>query len=796
MKQSPPNATETRPLARSQPSSGVNEPRHWLSLKNWGHLLTGIWVVAAATTTALDLGVVQWLERQTQTFFFEIRGPVAPPAEIVVLAIDETSLSQGEFYHSDPEKFSELEPIQTWPWKRTAYATAIEKLLAAGARSVTLDIIFASSSSYGQADDQRLAQALQRHPQQVVLASQFADLDTPQGRITQLIQPLPEFSETALTGSINFLIEPDGRIHRFGEQFLEQMMQDSPEQATAFEDLAGELPTLAEATLQAAQIQPQAEGEHLFFFGPEQTFTHIPFWYVLDPTTWEQYLNKGEYFRDKIVLIGSTATVHQDFHSAPFSRSWLYPQPLAGVEIHANAIATLMTDRAIAPAISSAPLRGLAVLLGLTLAGWLISRPRQLLARSVWAAGLVIVWSGIGYSTFTFEQIILPTAVPVGAIALSGLSQLLVGTVREQQRKQQLRNTLRRYPTSPVVQEIISQQDDLQDLLREREKALYGNVLGQRYRIIKVLGSGGFSETYVAEDLQRPTHPTCVVKQIKLNNTHPDSLKLARRLFTTEAEALERLGQHDRIPQLMAYFEENQEFYLIQEFILGSSLGNELLPRRKIPEANAIAILYELLKILKFIHSQGVIHRDVKPANIIRRKKDDALVLIDFGIARKISTQLAETDPNTRFTVGIGTPGYMPNEQAAGMPHFSSDIYAVGMIGIEALTGRAPQMMERDLGTGKLCWEDETTPVSPELAQVLNKMVQYDHRRRYQTAQEVLTELEQLPNFSTILLLKAIATGTVTATVPLENIPETLAETSNLDADSDTLIWPEGWSDN
>lgn len=469
--------------------------------KVWEAICLGGWAVTATVATALNFAWVQSLERQTQTVFFEVRGTVEPPKNIVILAIDESSVSQGEFFRADPQRYGDLESIQAWPWQRSAYATVVDRLMAAGAKVVAIDLIFSTPSSYGAADDRRLAQTLQQHSSQIVLASQYAQLETPQGFMTQIASPLPEFcgSDRCL-GFINFLLEPDGRIHQFGDQFLTQLMQDSPpEQAEVLE----QLPTFAEATLKAAQINyPSRSGSSIFFHGPAQTFDQVPFWQVLDSTTWKDNLRSGAYFKDKIVIIGSTALAHQDFHAAPFSGSWLHPQRMSGVEIHANAIATLQAEKSIAQAIPNPPLRGLFVFVGIAASGWLLSRPKQPFKRLAGGVGLAIVWTGISYVLFTQVRLIVPTAIPATAIAFSGVSLLIAGSIHEQLRKQKLRDTLKNYVTSPIVQEIISQQEDFEDLIRERQIALSGKVLGGRYRIVKVLGSGGFSETYVAEDIQ------------------------------------------------------------------------------------------------------------------------------------------------------------------------------------------------------------------------------------------------------------------------------------------------------
>lgn len=269
-----------------------------------------------------------------------------------------------------------------------------------------------------------------------------------------------------------------------------------------------------------------------------------------------------------------------------------------------------------------------------------------------------------------------------------------------------------------------------------------GHTIGGRYNIISQLGQGGFGKTFVAQDKHLPGNHRCVVKQLKPQATDPLTLEAARRLFETEAKVLHQLGTHDQIPQLFAYFEENQEFYLAQELIEGDDLSEELTPGKQLSEARVISLLRDILEILEFVHQHNVIHRDINPRNLIRRKRDGKLVLIDFGAVKQVSTQVVP-GKSSSFTVAIGTPGYRPSEQANGNPKLSSDIYAVGIVGIQALTGITPDHLPTDPDTGEFSWRDRTS-VSPEFAHVLDKMVRYDFRERYPSATSALQALNDL----------------------------------------------------
>lgn len=274
---------------------------------------------------------------------------------------------------------------------------------------------------------------------------------------------------------------------------------------------------------------------------------------------------------------------------------------------------------------------------------------------------------------------------------------------------------------------------------------MIGQLLDGRYQVVQALGVGGFGQTYIAKDTRRPGNPTCVVKHLKPASSDPNFLETARRLFTTEAETLERLGYHDQIPRLLAYFEQDREFYLVQEFIEGHPLSTELLPGQRWEESRVIQMLQEVLGILEFVHSQGVIHRDIKPENIIRRQRDNKLVLLDFGAVKQVRSQMAMPQAQVSATIAVGTPGYMPSEQGRGQPRPSSDIYSLGIIGIQALTGLMPQQLPEDTQTGEILWQ-QLVSVSPGLAAVLNRMVRYHFMYRYQTATDALQALQEITN--------------------------------------------------
>ncbi|MEM9004352.1 MAG: tetratricopeptide repeat protein [Cyanobacteria bacterium P01_F01_bin.86] len=270
--------------------------------------------------------------------------------------------------------------------------------------------------------------------------------------------------------------------------------------------------------------------------------------------------------------------------------------------------------------------------------------------------------------------------------------------------------------------------------------------LGGRYQVIQRLGEGGFGQTFLARDKHLPGHPICVIKQLNPQVTDAASLQTARRLFDTEAKVLYQLGDHDQIPRLMAHFEDGQEFYLAQEYIDSEPLSKVLATGEPWPQERVISMLQDILQILTFVHEQDVIHRDIKPANLLCRYRDGRIVLIDFGAVKQVNTQFFNPQGHTNLTISIGTQGYMPNEQLAGTPHFSSDIYAVGVIGIQALTGIQPKHLGQDPHTSELDWRSAAASVDSAFADVLDRMVRYDFRSRYPTATEALKALQDLPS--------------------------------------------------
>ena len=267
---------------------------------------------------------------------------------------------------------------------------------------------------------------------------------------------------------------------------------------------------------------------------------------------------------------------------------------------------------------------------------------------------------------------------------------------------------------------------------------MVGSRLKDRFHILKRIAKGGFGETFLAQDTHNMNNP-CVVKRL-LTQSDPS----VQKLFDLEAKKLYNL-KHDGIPKLIAYFEDGGQFYLVQDFVDGHTLNQEINSTTKWTESQVIDFLLEALEILAYVHSQGSIHRDLKPDNMMRRHADHKLVMIDFGAVREVRqtpSNMAIGAASFAQTV-IGTKGYMPAEQAHGEPQFASDVYAMGCIAIYALTGVSPENFEKD--RYEIRWR-HLVRVSNGLGVIVDKMVRYDVRDRYVNAGEVLTPLKALSN--------------------------------------------------
>jgi CHASE2 domain-containing sensor protein len=719
-----------------------------LSLLTIAALTAGFTAIASPTW-------IQAIEYRLQASFLETRGVVTAPDNVLILAIDDDSLSQGANYQADPQQFADLAPIQSWPWRRQAYANVIERLMQAGVKAIAIDVLFTTPSVYGDADDQALKRVLEKYRDRIVLASKYSNTENLQGQVLQYVEPLSKvLPGQGKTGFINLPIAADGMIHHFGERFIQGLEQQSQSP-----DLFSSHPSLsfASATLTAAkQSIPDRNTlatRSIFYHGPDRTFPQIPFWSALDTNHWQSSLANGKVFQGKIVIIGSTAPSQQDQQPAPFGNSWRYPSPMYGVEIQANAIATLQQQITLQDLWSNPWMNGVWVVAIVAIGGgWTISRKAAL--QQILSLGLSLtIAGGLSYGLFIGAHRIVPIVAPQLGIFCIGGSGILIEITKRQRQTHRLRESLKSHLTIPAVQAIIHEQEEQDDLrtllndqLNDRQQEVQGKLIGGRYKVARLIGQGGFGETYLAQDLQRPGQPECVVKQLKLavKSSQSRSVEKLQQLFMQEAQALEQLGKHDRIPQLLAYFEEMGEFYLVQELIGGLSLHHELLIAHKLDIGCVLHLLQDILEILDFVHSHHMIHRDIKPSNLMHRQEDGHWVLIDFGIAKQVSAASRSGQP----TLAIGTLGYVAPEQALGHPTCSSDLYALGITAIECLTGiNATQILELEAQDR---FQDIPT-LSPELVTFLSRLTHPQEPQRYANAKLAIADLHHIPEMKEIV---------------------------------------------
>jgi serine/threonine-protein kinase len=279
-------------------------------------------------------------------------------------------------------------------------------------------------------------------------------------------------------------------------------------------------------------------------------------------------------------------------------------------------------------------------------------------------------------------------------------------------------------------------------------------ILRDRYLPIKLLATGGFGAAFLAIDRDTPRMRQCVVKQFQPSgNLTEEALEKSRILFTQEAGVLEEIGnEHQQIPKLFAFFtitvpnlkinKSEQFFYLVQEYISGQTLEEELAKQGNFSELKILKILREILPVLQFIHDKGIIHRDIKPSNIIRHY-DGRLFLLDFGAVKLIAN-------TSSSSTGIYSLGFAPPEQMQGNQVFpSTDLYALAVTLITLLTGKEANKLF-DAYTNQWQWRSQIS-VNPRLAAILDKMLLSAANQRFQSAQEVLESLFPAPSAQTAL---------------------------------------------
>ncbi len=272
-----------------------------------------------------------------------------------------------------------------------------------------------------------------------------------------------------------------------------------------------------------------------------------------------------------------------------------------------------------------------------------------------------------------------------------------------------------------------------------------------RYQILRVLGRGGFGITYLCKDIHLPEHPLCVIKQLYQRDTNAKSWQKSCQRFEKEAKILGQLGSHAQIPMLLDYFTRNGEFYLVQEYIQGYTLAREV---RRTGIKNEVAVkqfLQQILPVLHYLQQNHVIHRDIKPQNLLRCEQHHRIVLIDFGAVKEQLVNARNSSHKGVTTNFVGTMGFAPPEQYSLRPVYASDIYALGVTCLYLLTGKGPLDFHHDLRTGEILWQEEVN-ISDNLAKVLGKMVKISICERFRTANEVMRAMGMESSLTSCLM--------------------------------------------
>lgn len=281
-----------------------------------------------------------------------------------------------------------------------------------------------------------------------------------------------------------------------------------------------------------------------------------------------------------------------------------------------------------------------------------------------------------------------------------------------------------------------------------------GTILQDRYRVINILGQGGFGRTYLAEDQNR-FRELCALKELIPAQNSPEAMAKARELFQREAQTLYQI-QHPQIPQFLATFEKDQSLFLVQEYVEGKTYRELLQERRaqgrNFSEGEVMQLLQQLLPVLTYIHNKNIIHRDIAPDNILSgiihrraanntglQERTPLPILIDFGVVKELATRLQAPETVAQPTT-VGKPGYAPSEQLrTGRAYPSSDLYALAVTAVVLLTGREPQELFDDI---QQTWQwRRWATVSDQVGQVLDRMLSYRPGDRYQSADEVIQAL-------------------------------------------------------
>lgn len=277
-------------------------------------------------------------------------------------------------------------------------------------------------------------------------------------------------------------------------------------------------------------------------------------------------------------------------------------------------------------------------------------------------------------------------------------------------------------------------------LTAAKESKTKGRIFADRYLIQSLLGRGGFGITFLARNIYIPEQPLCVIKKLAPKFTDPGDIAAARWRFYQEARSLSRLGSHSQIPALLDYFQIEQDLYLVEEYIPGKTLAQIIKKQRVFTQVEVAIFLIKMLHLLEYIHSHRLIHRDIKPQNIILCQTDRRFVLVDFGAVKDLYPSMDLHRDRQVISRAIGTAGFAPPEQIADRTVYSSDLYALGITCLYLLTGKEPDRFPIDPYTCELVWSAGLN-IDPDLDDIISKMVAIAIVDRYKSATQIIIAL-------------------------------------------------------
>lgn len=260
--------------------------------------------------------------------------------------------------------------------------------------------------------------------------------------------------------------------------------------------------------------------------------------------------------------------------------------------------------------------------------------------------------------------------------------------------------------------------------------------LATRFEVLDVLDQGSYGITYRAIDRHQPHQSECTLKELIYTD-----LKILNS-FEKAASTLQKIGTHTHIPQLLAYFNEGNKFYIAQEMVYGHDLSQEIRVGKPLDESYVTKLLRDILKVLAFVHEHRMIHRNIQPAALMRQASNGDIALVDFGLIKELSYAKLASNGQISATVKVGTAGYIAPEQLRGKPCYASDLYSVGMVAIAALMDISPQKLTIHPRTKKVQWSNET--INPALETFIKRLIEPNPKNRYPTATEALKAFEKI----------------------------------------------------